>query len=430
MSKIRVNMRAKVDNAAIRHEVRNGREHIVVPSFTLPDNIIMNGIQYPRDEVDKSYKGLEGTLAPLGHPVVDGKFVLANTAEALATHYVGAYNLNVERSGDRIYLEKWIDVEKAQESEGGKAILEAIDEGKPIHTSVAMVADQVSLPTPLLVNGKKASWKAVNIRMDHDAILLGEPGAATPEDGVGMLVNSAIGGEMPLYVCDVPMVNAAAILTDSFCARRDMLDIAIREKFGAATGPDNWAYVVDFDDKKVIYSSKAGMHAVSYSYEDGNPILGDDQQKVTTRLNYLAVNGENSTALALLKSAVQLPPVPENQPPQENNQVDETKIAELLANAVAPLTTKLEAQGLQLAALQADNAKLTGALVANQKAADDENRAILVNAKVPQAVIDALSGEALAALAATHQSAAPLGAGQVLTNSDKPQSGLAGYAGV
>ena len=427
MSQIRVNVRAKVVNADIRREVRNGREHIVVPSFTLPDNIIMNGIRYPKAEVDKSFKGLEGTLAPLGHPLVDGKFVLANTAEALAGHYIGASNKNVERVGGRIYLEKWIDVERASESEGGRAVLDAIEKGEPIHTSVAMVADQVKLDQPLIANGKTAQWDAINIRMDHDAILLGEPGAATPEDGVGMLVNSAKDtGELPLIICDVPLLNASNILTDSYRSRREMLDIAIREKFG--TGQDKWAYVEDFDLATVVYSAQGGMYAVGYSFENGNPILADDPQKVAIRQNYLAVNAENSTALALLKSAVQSPPVT-NQPPQEI-EVDETKLAELIANAVKPVNDALAAQGEKLEALTARNTELESQLLANQKAADDENRAILVNAKVPQSVIDQLSGQPLADMAATYQTAAPLGGGKVLTNSSQAKDPLAGYEGV
>ncbi len=32
----------------------------------------MNGGLYTAEQIDKHYPGLEGTLAPLGHPMVDG----------------------------------------------------------------------------------------------------------------------------------------------------------------------------------------------------------------------------------------------------------------------------------------------------------------------------------------------------------------------
>src|SRR5690606_39194565 len=65
---VRVNVRSVANTAAIRREKRNGRDVIIVPSATLPDNVVMNGILYPAEEIAKSFKGLERTPAPLGHP--------------------------------------------------------------------------------------------------------------------------------------------------------------------------------------------------------------------------------------------------------------------------------------------------------------------------------------------------------------------------
>ena len=39
---------------------------VIVPSATLPDNIIMNGIKYPSEEIEKGYKSLNRSPAPLG----------------------------------------------------------------------------------------------------------------------------------------------------------------------------------------------------------------------------------------------------------------------------------------------------------------------------------------------------------------------------
>ena len=136
----------QVNNALIRREQLNGREHIVLPSYTLPDNVVMNDGLYTHDEIEANYKNLEGTLAPLGHPVVDGKHVSAMTPEALHANHVGAWNRNVQRKGNRIYLEKWIDVEFAANSEKGRELLSAVDKGEPIHTSVAVYAARELTP--------------------------------------------------------------------------------------------------------------------------------------------------------------------------------------------------------------------------------------------------------------------------------------------
>lgn len=183
---VRVNIRCLANTAAIRREKRNGRDVIVVPSATMPDDVIMNGIRYPADEIAKSFKSLERTPAPLGHPRVNGKYVLARDPEALNQGWIGAWNENVRQEGGRVLLDKVIDVQRANESEGGKRVLAAIEAQEPVHTSTGLMAKLDA------ANGAvDHKFTARDIDFDHDALLLDEPGAATPEQGVGMMVNAA-----------------------------------------------------------------------------------------------------------------------------------------------------------------------------------------------------------------------------------------------
>lgn len=96
MSKELIQVNTKLTANTIRRETYNGREHIVVPSYTLPFNIVMNREYYPEAEIIANYQSLEGTLAPLGHPTVDGKFVSAFSPEGLNTGFVerGTETLN------------------------------------------------------------------------------------------------------------------------------------------------------------------------------------------------------------------------------------------------------------------------------------------------------------------------------------------------
>lgn len=198
MTSIRINARTKVDKSKIRREELNGRMHIVVPSTTMPDDIIMNGGKYPAAEIAASFMSLEGTLAPLGHPRVDGVEVPANHALAINSSYIGAFNRNVRREGGRVHVEKWIDIDRANESEGGRRVLAAIDKGDPIHTSTGVFATR-----HMVTNGAGYNWIAKGLKFDHDAILLDEEAAATPEEGVGMLVNSKEGDEQCLVINSV-----------------------------------------------------------------------------------------------------------------------------------------------------------------------------------------------------------------------------------
>lgn len=186
---IRVNVRTVVNNDMVRREKRNGRDVIVVRSATLPDNVVMNNILYPAEEIAKSYKSLEGTPAPLGHPTVNGAFVSASHPVGLNLGYFGAYNENVRQENGRVLVDKVIDVERASESKMGQRVLNALDAGEPIHTSTGLLLNLRAH------NGDEAEYEGYNMHFDHDAILLDEPGAATPEQGVGMMVNKASDGK-------------------------------------------------------------------------------------------------------------------------------------------------------------------------------------------------------------------------------------------
>lgn len=183
---VRVNIRCLANSAAIRREKRNGRDVIIVPSATLPDDVVMNDILYPAAEIAKSFKTLERTPAPLGHPTINGAFVSARDPEGINLGWIGAWNENVRQENGRVFLDKVIDVEVANRSEAGKRVLKAIDDAGPIHTSTGLLAMMDA------ANGDVSyKFTARDIEFDHDAILLDEEGAATPDQGVGMMVNSA-----------------------------------------------------------------------------------------------------------------------------------------------------------------------------------------------------------------------------------------------
>ena len=189
MSKtVRVNVRHAINNATIRRERRDGRDYIIVPSVTMPDGIVMNRIRYPAAEIAKAFGSLENTPAPLGHPMVEGAFVSAKDPEGLARGWIGAWNRNARRENGRVWLDKVIDVATANQLDGGKTVLEAIEKGEPIHSSTGLLALLTAIQ-----NDDEADWEASDIVFDHDAILIGEDGAATPAQGVGLMVNAAKG---------------------------------------------------------------------------------------------------------------------------------------------------------------------------------------------------------------------------------------------
>lgn len=193
----RVNVTRVLNTKAAKKEKRNGRDVIVIPSATMPNDIVMNKVKYPADEIKKSFHTLNRTPAPLNHPTVNGKFVSAKDPEGINIGWIGAWNENVRQDKGKVYLDKVIDVEIANRSDDGKRVLKAIEEGKPVHTSTGLLAHMVAVK-----NDKEVDFIASDIEFDHDAILLDFTGAATPEQGVGLFVNSA--GESE----DVEVINS------------------------------------------------------------------------------------------------------------------------------------------------------------------------------------------------------------------------------
>lgn len=389
---MQVNITTKVNSQSIRRETYNGREHLVLPSYTLPANVVMNGGLYTQEQIDAHYKGLEGTLAPLGHPQVNGQFVSAFSPEGINAGHIGAWNRNVKKSGNRIYLEKWVDVARASESEGGRELLERVaaiergDDVPPIHTSVAAFLDQLEPNEQQRAAG--AEWVADIHGMDHDAILLHEVGAATPEQGV------------------YHQANSGALVGESYREREQRLDRAAKAKF--APGTDEYAWVADFTDSQVVIVRNGGDAQV-YGYSaDGGKITIDDNGTVVARQeSWVAVVANKFKALF----TPQEQPAPnhktEGDMPLTKEELEQ--IGSMIGQAVATNTeAAIKPLAEKVDALQANQKQLADTLTANSRAEEKAKRDAV--AKVHGDIVaNALSGDALDAMFKSLGEAAPLG---------------------
>ncbi|WP_312980088.1 hypothetical protein [Atlantibacter sp.] len=407
---MQVNVTTRVNSQSIRREVHNGRDHLILPSYTLPANVVMNGGLYSASEIDAHYAGLEGTLAPLGHPQVNGQFVSAFSPEGLNVGFVGAWNRNVKKAGNRIYLEKWVDVNKASESEGGRELLErvaAIERGEdvpPIHTSVAVFLDQLEPNEEQKALG--AEWVAKIHGMDHDAILLHEVGAATPEQGVGLMVNADLA--TPLKA------NSGALVGESFREREQRLDRAAKAKF--APGENEYAWVADFTESQVVIIRNGGSAQVYGYTSDGGKITFDDTGTPVAR---------QESWVTVVANKVKSLFTPQDKP-ATNHQTEgdmplTTEDTELLRKIVgeaiaANNDATIKPLSESIAAIQTNQQQLAETLTANSRAEEATKRAAV--AKVHgEIVANALSGDALDAMFKNLGEAAPLG-----TNSAQAQT--------
>ena len=208
MKRNRVNVLSVVNSASnITTETINGRPHIVVRGVTpIVDDIVMNGKLYTAAENAKGFRTLERTPMPLGHPKVDGKHVSARDVQAVNEYHIGAWLQNVEHKDGKVIGDMYVDRRYAESTEKGPRLVNRLDEmaaGKnvePIHISTGLLYSGIAANGES--KGKKYREIVTNMTFDHVANLLDEPGAGTPEEGVGIFVNSD-GTEQELEVVNL-----------------------------------------------------------------------------------------------------------------------------------------------------------------------------------------------------------------------------------
>ncbi|HHQ9433757.1 TPA: DUF2213 domain-containing protein, partial [Klebsiella variicola] len=152
---------------------------------------------------------------------------------------------------------------------------------------------------------KKYSWIARNMQFDHIAILLDEPGAGTPEEGVGMFVN-ADGQEGEVETAS--LVEAANSLKDGLLnkvkfflthnsdASFDEIYQMLREAIRAPSGSDVYRYVVTVWPDKFIFEEGNKLFQQKYLIDDSTvTLVGDPVEVVRKPTEYeVKTNGETN----------------------------------------------------------------------------------------------------------------------------------------
>ncbi|EAZ1917349.1 hypothetical protein BFK02_001149 [Salmonella enterica subsp. enterica serovar Java] len=399
---IQIHVNTKVNSQTIRREIYNGREHVVIPSYTLPANVIMNREFYPEAEITANYQSMEGTIAPLGHPTVDGRNVSAFSPEGLCTNFIGAWNRNVSLKGNRVYSEKWVDVERAMQSPGGQRLMERIsslesgDSSEPIWSSVAVYREQIPAPEELKKQG--ADWVVKIHSIDHDAILLDEPPAAGPEKGVGLMVNA----DQAISL----QPNSGALIGESYREREQRLDRAAKAKF--APGENEYAWVADFTDSQAVIVRNGGGAEVFGYKSDGGAITFDDTGTAVARQeSWVAIVANKFKSLFTPQEQPATNHKTEGDMPLTKEELEQ--LGSMVSEAVATNTEKaIKPLAEKVDALQANQQQLAETLTANSRAEEKAKREVV--AKVHgEIVANALSGDALDAMYKTIGDATPLG---------------------
>ncbi|WP_369163441.1 DUF2213 domain-containing protein [Klebsiella variicola] len=323
MKRNRVNVLSVVNSASnISTETIDGKSHLVVRGITpVVDDIVMNKKLYPAAEIEKAYNTLERNPMPLGHPKVDGKHVSARDVRAVNEYHVGAWLQNVSHKDGKVTGDMYVNRQYAESSEKGKRLINRLDEmiagtnSEPIHISTGLLYSGIAANGES--KGKKYNEIATNMMFDHVAVLLDEPGAGTPEEGVGIFVNSE-GHEQQIEV---------ALLSDGInCTREGLLnktkffftnasnfsfdDIsrAISDKLREGDTEDKWLWPETVWPDSFIYRDDARYLKQKYLIDDDGKAVffGEPVEVVRKPIEYeIKTNGENDPMKELIINALQ-----------------------------------------------------------------------------------------------------------------------------
>jgi len=107
---------------------------------------------------------------------------------------------------------------------------------------------------------------------DHDAILLDEDGAATPNDGVGMMVNANLLTHVQRDGQQLTVNTAVLDVNQSFNDLRESLQTKIQKKFG---DDEKHVWLHDFGDDYLVFEDNEASYMVKYM-RDGESVMIDD----------------------------------------------------------------------------------------------------------------------------------------------------------
>lgn len=182
----------QANNYTIRRETLDNRQYIVVPVIMMVEGV-HNGsagpILHMAEEFGKIPEAWNDISIPILHPQEGSNYVSASSPQIIERQTVGRiYNTRVDNG--KLKAECWIDEAKIKQI--SPATLARIMNQQPLDVSVGVFTDDDF--TSGTWNGESYTAIARNHRPDHLALLPGETGACSFDDGCGIRANQEKGG--------------------------------------------------------------------------------------------------------------------------------------------------------------------------------------------------------------------------------------------
>lgn len=205
-------------NYPVRAEMFEGRRHVVMPVVALVEGVHSGSggpLFYPWNEISKYPAAWNGRPVTVSHPRDEGGDpISANSPQIIGESSIGRV-FNMTAADGRLSGELWLDEEKTRRI--SSQILSMVWANEPIEESAGLFSDLGGGPGSW--NGEDYEATVINIRPDHIALLPGEVGACSIEDGCGVRANVRGTARTPSF--EGTESTSWASVTKTFGAYRD-----------------------------------------------------------------------------------------------------------------------------------------------------------------------------------------------------------------
>ncbi len=355
-----------------RREEIDGVEYLVAPMVALRTGVYQcANCEHPElysasvfARIPESWNDRPVTL---GHPMRGGVFVSAGSQDVWTQEGLGRIR-NARRSGEKLLLEAWIDLEKADQiGDEATDLVSLLEDDEGIDVSVGAFVETHDKPGTF--RGKEYQRQQLSYVPDHVALLPGQTGACSWEDGCGaprvnhehieanlmtlqtggplrdgngrFLPNDAVAGEggtpeaiLPLErlpsgdlrlkinkpcscggeggtcTCGEP-AEVESLLTGLLSFEASAISDKARMQIimtglKEKIGRNKYFYIVEVFDDKVIYESEGGVYSRDYSISgDGSTVtLADSEVRGTLIAEFKPITVQQEKTMKERQKAV------------------------------------------------------------------------------------------------------------------------------
>jgi hypothetical protein len=183
----------------------DNRQHIIIPVVMMVEGV-HNGNHGPVfhsiEELGRFVESWNGRPVTISHPKVDDKFVSANSPDVLSKWSVG-HIFNTQVEDNKLKAEVWLDIERLKIV--SPETFAKIQNGTTIEVSLGIFTENEDIEGDW--NGEAYLAVAHNYRPDHLALLPGEVGACSINDGCGLRVNVVTTSDGTEGTVEIPVVE-------------------------------------------------------------------------------------------------------------------------------------------------------------------------------------------------------------------------------